>query len=287
MRFLLAFLMMSGFLSLNSQSPLKLVRSDNSWINVGYSLLNNSSKSYRYRFTQRDTVINGKSYLELMYSEEPEGDTFVGTKEYFREEDNKIYGYGLWAFSGNEEALLYDFNLKHGDTIRFGDFPLMEVISDSTEFITLFNGKRRKIFRFSCDGRDDSWPMWIEGIGSVLGLSSSVLTCAFDVFESLSCFYQNDTLIYQSPNFEKCWVTTSTLDYEKDNISVYPNPTTGILYISGISNKESINIKNLSGETLLKTNNQQEIDINILSAGVYIVEINQNHSVINKKIVKI
>ncbi len=256
------------------KSPPKLVRSDNSWIFVG-------RKPLRQTFSGKDTLIDGKSYLELLYSEDPEGDTFKGTKEYFREEDNKVYGYGLSELRGDVETLIYDFNLKHGDTIRIGYSPLMQVISDSTEFITLFNGERRQVFRFSCDGIDYSWPMWIEGMGSVLGLSRSMFTCYFDLFETLSCFYQNDTLIYQNPNFEKCWMTTSTLDYKSGRISFYPNPTKDIVNFSlseGLSYPLRYEVVQIAtGQRVeygvFEAHHDTQLEVGYLPSGIYILRL--------------
>jgi hypothetical protein len=61
---------------------------------------------------------------------------------------------------------------------------------------------------------------------------------------------------------------------KKTTLSVYPNPTNGIVHIStGNDSEERIEVTNLMGEVVLKTtiNNAKSLDLGHLSAGIYVI----------------
>jgi surface protein len=63
---------------------------------------------------------------------------------------------------------------------------------------------------------------------------------------------------------------------DNQNFSIYPNPAKDKIHISGIDLKQntiSIQILDVSGRVVLKKENQTEIDISILKAGVYFVKV--------------
>lgn len=71
-------------------------------------------------------------------------------------------------------------------------------------------------------------------------------------------------------------------------VSIFPNPTSGILNINSIDVASSIEIFNVIGEkvysgNLVKGNNS--IDLSVLSNGAYFVKMNSNNQVITKKVV--
>jgi len=57
----------------------------------------------------------------------------------------------------------------------------------------------------------------------------------------------------------------------KEINNVYPNPCVNTLNVSGLDNKDFVNIYDLSGKLVLKTNEKTDIDVSSLSSGVYIV----------------
>lgn len=75
-------------------------------------------------------------------------------------------------------------------------------------------------------------------------------------------------------------------DNERFKISVYPNPTNGRLYISGLHNVDRVEVFSVEGKRLMYFNTiTNYIDIDIAS-GLYLVKlISNNHSVI-KKVIK-
>ena len=73
-----------------------------------------------------------------------------------------------------------------------------------------------------------------------------------------------------------------------NSISIYPNPTTGVINIMGINNFEKLQIFDLQGK-LVKTYSSftNQIDINNLTSGNYTIKIISEDSVITKKLVLI
>jgi len=81
------------------------------------------------------------------------------------------------------------------------------------------------------------------------------------------------------------------LDLNKDNINVYPNPSNGLITISGIEdNKALITIIDVTGRTIFKKqynsiSNTLSINLAEQNEGIYKIIINQDNKTINKTIV--
>lgn len=75
----------------------------------------------------------------------------------------------------------------------------------------------------------------------------------------------------------------------KNNFSIYPNPTTGILNIKSKDNdKFSITIFNTLGKRIEETQSIQHLQLNINNypAGIYFIQIQTGNNLITKKIIK-
>ena len=55
-------------------------------------------------------------------------------------------------------------------------------------------------------------------------------------------------------------------------ISVYPNPTSNILYINGLNKHEKVHLFDTNGK-LVKSCQETELDMNDLSNGIYLLQI--------------
>jgi hypothetical protein len=69
---------------------------------------------------------------------------------------------------------------------------------------------------------------------------------------------------------------------EESKIKVYPNPTSDKIEISNVMNPE-VEIFNNIGELVLKANSNS-IDLSHLNEGIYTIKIQNEHSIITKKI---
>ncbi|MDL2261952.1 C10 family peptidase [Bacteroidales bacterium OttesenSCG-928-I21] len=77
-------------------------------------------------------------------------------------------------------------------------------------------------------------------------------------------------------------------DNTLSNLTIYPNPTTNELNISGIEEKSEVQIYDIYGKLLVDINNFQNnsIDVSSLSGGIYFVKVNTKNGTRTMKIVK-
>ena len=153
-----------------------------------------------------DTVVNGKEYKKVMHSSDKA--FFYEVPEFIygiiREEDRKVYMrfnypdiYDSNEIEYFEEYLIYDFNLKVGDsfTVNYGvnDLNLKLISIEETD------GKR--IYSFTTNSEYIPTMQWMEGAGGPYGLCmeqrTDVPTCIFCTrytFLSLTCSLGDEVL---------------------------------------------------------------------------------------------
>ncbi len=97
-------------------------------------------------------------------------------------------------------------------------------------------------------------------------------------------FYNMGTITVKS-------VGTSAVDWSATNnaVQLYPNPTTGVVHISGTVSFDRYIIQSLTGQVVLQNvlQNNQEIDTRTLLEGNYIVVLIKDKFVVRKKLIKI
>jgi hypothetical protein len=115
--------------------------------------------------------------------------------------------------------------------------------------------------------------------------NSSALDVLFNATDVVSDFYACEVNIFNSycgHNFVS--ISEPTPEY---SLSLYPNPTNGLLNLSADQNIDEIKVYNLSGQLILNSiqpNNQ--IDLSHLESGVYLIEISIEGSQVIRRIVK-
>jgi hypothetical protein len=72
----------------------------------------------------------------------------------------------------------------------------------------------------------------------------------------------------------------------QNNISIYPNPTRGMLFVDGISSATDIEITNAAGQMIFTTHTNDNISINMSSrpAGMYTVKLISDQSILIRNI---
>ena len=81
--------------------------------------------------------------------------------------------------------------------------------------------------------------------------------------------------------------TLSTITFDSQNNTVYPNPTTGLVTIQSNDVIESVKVIGMLGNVLKTYTNTNSIDLSDLSSGNYLVNIiTANGETTTKKIVK-
>jgi hypothetical protein len=153
---------------------------------------------------------NGKKYYEIKGKYITNGDYVNPTdtvSNYIREENGKVFllDPSQIYLDGCEEALIYDFNAKVGDTLTLGfDSVKYVVVPIGTSMI---QGRRIIALADLTEPELSNYAVWIEGIGDTRGLlmsKESLYICG--AMNVLTCCYMNDDLIYKNSNYPDCGI---------------------------------------------------------------------------------
>ena len=187
-----------------------------------------------------------------------------------REEDKKVYA--RWWSSGlqyyREEVLYYDFGLQVGDWFSVGDEDEpWYIMVESIDEVTMDDGSVRNAIVFN-EGWGDEKETWIEGIGSLTGVTHRYDPNLFgSYFSHLQCYFEDDGLVWTGG---ACWDDVEETAAEQ--VSVYPNPAKGNVLIKGIEPTEVL-VYNAIGQVVKTAQGTNEIDLSGLSEGVYLLRI--------------
>lgn len=83
---------------------------------------------------------------------------------------------------------------------------------------------------------------------------------------------------YKDHLIEIACPTLGIYNNEEFSFSIYPNPTTGIVNVDSLSSISEIEVYNLVGQFILKTENINTVDISALNSGVYFLKIRDSRS---------
>jgi hypothetical protein len=78
----------------------------------------------------------------------------------------------------------------------------------------------------------------------------------------------------------------SIVEEAKDNLTLYPNPTNGMINLKGLKGDETIRVLDYSGRILMEIKNSTEIDLSAFSTGIYVVQITDEMQTQSFKVVK-
>lgn len=208
----------------------------------------------------------------------------------------------------SEEKLGYDFNLAVGDTVElpafdFDEFtePLFvmrEISNMDISYLGEMTGLRKYYFLSNADDPG----MTIEYIEGIVEYRSLFPTYAFDAFhQSFTwCMQQNGIYGYASggdnePPKDFCgfiFLDVEQLDVS-DEIKLTPNPVNNYFNLElspDIDKVNSVEIFNITGQIVqsvkvVPSSKNIFVDVSKLISGVYVVHINMNDMIAEKKIV--
>ena len=80
--------------------------------------------------------------------------------------------------------------------------------------------------------------------------------------------------------------TAGLEDESLSNISIYPNPTNNTLFISGNKTPITVSIYNVLGKEVLSIKNTNNINVQALPSGVYVIRISDGVGQTNRKFIK-
>lgn len=173
-----------------------------------------------------DTVIGCMIYKKVWKTTDTNLVAWVPDGQ-IRETDFRVY----YMSPGSDiEYLMYNFMVNTGDTIYLHGSADIPYILDSIGMATLLNGEHRPIYYYSSpyDPRIESW---IEGVGSSFGIVNAGSLGFVGGESKMMCFTENGILKYHDPYFESCYILTAINNPERDEFTLFPNPTSGVFTI--------------------------------------------------------
>lgn len=229
-----------------------------------------SNSSYDvYYYTSGDTIINNLNYTKILNYSYP-----LTFEKYLREDANKrVY----CLYPGQNEHLLYDFNLSLNDTI---DIPGPDFNNDvsclvvNIDSIQIDNGFRRRYILVELNF--DGWGVthdWVEGIGSMnQGLFYPDLPWV-DNSAWIKCLSHKNENIWGGGCILPVNITQINPNLESSII--YPNPTKGKLTIT-CTQSSTCNVFNLLGQSVYQVDllpGHNTLNLSFLPPGNYFVSL--------------
>ena len=243
-----------------------------------------------------DTLVDNKLY-QFVYNTTYKNDSIIyyfRYQEAIRKEGARVY-YKNLNFSESKEYLLYDYDLKVGESLISGtDNDGNEIIVftvDSIGTININGETKKKIFvrdhNFEFAATEDGYI--IEDIGLVWQSRHPLyfVGVGFDHTWLFSCYYNNEELIFVNPeeynNFE-CQEETPTEICELNNtstsssldvkpLSIFPNPVHSVLNIATDFVEYSCSVHDLKGQRIHLADNLKELNFSSFPNGVYIISV--------------
>lgn len=292
----LIFVLLLSFSSFSQQYD-EIIDTNKLWKEADiYWIMFGGQPHYNFHKFSGDTTINMNNYKVLWSNADTT--SLPWSKSGFMREDStgKVY-MTKYIDSVYVEGLLYDFGMNINDsaliTMSYScDSSWVKAIDVDSVFI--YDKYCKRIFTDFYDGYLGSFVYWIEGIGSIQGLTNST-SCVVGGMPYLICYMENDTLKFENPEFENCTVPTTINNTTTINeLLIYPNPASTTVTIENIENKGEISIEvyNVYGQLIMDlkrdtySRKKINIDISELSSGVYIFRVIMKDSIMNKTIMK-
>ena len=122
---------------------------------------------------------------------------------------------------------------------------------------------------------EQPWPSCANGTGNTLELISPDLDNSLP--ESWNCINT-----YGSPKA----INDISNSGEASGVIIYPNPVQNILYVKGNSEAYSIEIYSLIGQLVKTVSNANEIDVSLLSQGIYLIRIRNDNISTTQRFIK-
>ena len=267
----------------NCQEYETIVDTTKQWSVVSYSFIYNpyphedrrTAETTTYRF-RGDTLINDYHFSFLEECHDSLFQEWQRSKFMMRDDSaDRVYVHDY-----NQEKLLYDYNVEVGDTIwiPYSDSSCMEIVdSVGTKIIA---GKIRRVVYW--------WGqvLYAKGFGTYEGPLGLFYHCIVgDCGMYISCFYQNDTLLYHEG--ENCYVYYNHIginETKQEKTKIFPNPASNELTISFDKNtKAKFCLYSIYGK-LLKSkqffSNKTTLSLSGYSDGIYYYSIKSRGEII-------
>ena len=242
----------------------------------------NALYDFRFFYQTKDTLIDNLLYKKISEKILISPTTFDSAYYGALREDipaKKVYFKGKdWK----QEKLLFNFELKVGDTIK-GWYSL-DSLPDSTYFVVK-NIKKVKYNTFSLIERNlyeleaFKLPTWAftfprictlyEGIGFSTGLFKSPMwNTKYKRQFRQSCFYDG---IVELSDCERI-TSIEEENSQHSSLTIYPNPTNELLNIQAPKPISKLVVYQSNGTKVLESKSTENLDVSVLPEGLYMLE---------------
>jgi hypothetical protein len=245
-----------------------------------------------------DTLINGLLYTEIEKTEIDQSSSIGCVPPWNAQISKSTFGYirndsankKVWIRypNANVDSLFYDFDINVGDTI-FNNFYDTVVVS-SVDTVYMGNRYRKKYFFVKNNFciQNYGFDYMIEGVGRNTGFAFRDYCLLAGLNTSLDCMGDSSGGVY--PDTNTCRLITNLTEKEqktKNNIQLYPNPTTGLINLSFEKALQSIEIYNLQGQKVQEVTPQKRSWELPEQSGLYLIRIqDEEGNVYTEKIIK-
>jgi hypothetical protein len=249
-------------------------------------------------------LIVGGSYKDNDYDAMFEGPTIL-----WGNDSGKYFVNNSTALFNDSDGLDY---LLNGNRISLShDYAVNDIDGDGINDIAIYSDTRNeedgKLFQvFQGLGNREFEDMTVEWLPDYYRLSDDGSQPGYvwiilrdidnngqiDLVESQPRIHQVNSVIRNSLHWEWNGSSFSNIQLSVDDemlensLKLYPNPTDNILFIKGNKNSINISIYNMLGKEVLSKMNTNNIDVNVLPKGVYIIKISDDVGQINRKFIK-
>ena len=219
----------------------------------------------------------------------------LNEEDTFYVQDDKMF---FWDEHYQEYIVYYDFNSTSSYDIKFYD-PFRKSDEIATVFIDSVSYrhfgkdslKAQHIHVLNSGTIEDYQEIIYEGIGAENYGIKLVLGCGLCDFNpyitKLRCF-SSDMMTYSFVAYacDSTWFTTDTKEIDAENIKIYPNPTTNLVWIDGIDQDIAYELHSATGKLIHKGYTKDK-SVFIEGNGIFILKLNDKNNWINKRVVKI
>ena len=173
-----------------------------------------------YKFSG-DTTINQIQYKKL-YESNNENQTYWKINSSWYEKNDSVFQY---SDSKGIDILIYNFNLEEKDSFYYN---LLEdyLYVDSVR-IKQWGNKDRKHIYLKSKLQPYLETVWIQGVGQNGLITRSSEAGIIGAFVKILCFSENGEKVYQSPEYDGCYVRTSIEDLQHENQLLRSIPRNG------------------------------------------------------------
>jgi hypothetical protein len=233
-----------------------------------HQYMNGWSESFKFTMAATPTIFSGKTYYELLRTEEEFSADWDGTGYFYRYQNGIVY-----IDASPMEAEVYNLNLMVNDTFLEYNSGI-QLIVDSIDNIVLETGEQRKRWLLRCiedTPGTEYYTQWVEGLGNLDGFFDVNSYCQFDGDGAvILCMYRNDTILYDNPAIDGCWLLpVATTEINQELVFLTPNPASASIDIVGLGRDVlSVRVFNSVGN-LLYEGIENQIDLSNFPPGYY------------------